>query len=49
MNNRLGKKWLAVGVIWFIVLAMTGWNIHLVDQVQSRRGNWAPFKWTWAI
>jgi hypothetical protein len=37
MNNRLGKKWLAVGVIWFIVLAMTGWNFHLVEQVQSRR------------
>jgi len=37
MNSRLGKKWLAVGVIWGMVLAMTGWNIHLVDQVQSRR------------
>ena len=37
MNSRLGKKWVAAGVIWGIVLAMTGWNIHLVDQVQSRR------------
>jgi hypothetical protein len=37
MNNRLGKKWLAVGAIWSVVLAMTGWNFHLVNQVQSRR------------
>jgi hypothetical protein len=37
MKTRLNKKWLAVGVIWGVVLAMTGWNIHLVSQVQSRR------------
>lgn len=37
MNSRLGKKWVAVGLIWGIVLAMTGWNIHLVDQVQTGR------------
>ena len=37
MKSRLGKKWLGVGVIWGVVLAMTGWNIHLVDQIQSRR------------
>ena len=37
MKTRLGKKWLAVCVIWGVVLAMTGWNIHLVNQVQSRR------------
>ncbi len=37
MKTRLGKKWLAVGVIWGVVLALTGWNTLLVNQVQSRR------------
>ena len=37
MNRKLGKKWLAVGLIWSVVLAMTGWNFHLVNQVQARR------------
>ena len=37
MKSRLGKKWLTVGVIWGVVVAMTGWNIHLVNQVQTRR------------
>lgn len=37
MKTRLGKKWLIVGVIWGVVLAMTGWNTLLVNQVQSRR------------
>ena len=37
MKTRLGKKWLTVGVIWGVVLAMTGWNLLLVNQVQSRR------------
>ncbi len=37
MKSVLGKKWMAVGVIWGVVLAMTGWNIHLLSQVQSRR------------
>lgn len=37
MKNRLRKKWLAVGAIWTVVVAMTGWNIHLVGQIQSRR------------
>ena len=37
MKTRLGKKWLIVGVIWGVVLAMTGWNFLLVNQVQSRR------------
>jgi hypothetical protein len=37
MNRKLEKKWLAVGVIWSVVLVMTGWNIHLVSQVQSQR------------
>lgn len=37
MKTRLGKRWLTVGVIWGVVLAMTGWNTLLVNQVQSRR------------
>lgn len=37
MKTRLGKKWLTVGVIWGVVLAMTGWNTLLVNRVQSRR------------
>ena len=37
MKTRLGKKWLTIGVIWGVVLAMTGWNFLLVNQVQSRR------------
>lgn len=37
MTRRLKNRWLAVSVIWGVVLAMTGWNIHLVNKVQSRR------------
>jgi hypothetical protein len=37
MKTRLGKKWLTIGVVWGVVLAMTGWNTLLVNQVQSRR------------
>lgn len=37
MKSAMGKKWLAVVVIWSLVLAMTGWNLHMVNQVQSRR------------
>ena len=37
MNRKLGKKWLAVGFIWSVVLAMTGWNFHLIGQVQLQR------------
>ena len=37
MNITLGKKWVTVGVIWGVVLAMTGWNTLMVNQVQSRR------------
>ncbi|MEE4112571.1 MAG: hypothetical protein V2I40_07120 [Desulfobacteraceae bacterium] len=37
MKTRLGKKWLTVGVIWGVVMLMTGWNTLLVNQVQSRR------------
>lgn len=37
MKRSMGNKWMAVGVIWVVVLAMTGWNIHLVNRVQSRR------------
>jgi hypothetical protein len=35
MKSRLGKKWLAVGVIWGVVLAISGWNTHLVGRVKS--------------
>jgi hypothetical protein len=37
MKTRLSKKWLTIGVIWGVVLAMTGWNFLLVNHVQSRR------------
>lgn len=37
MNSRIKKKWMAVGVIWGVVLVMTGWNIHLIKHVQSQR------------
>ena len=35
MMSRLGKKWLAVGVIWGVVLIISGWNTHLVGHVKS--------------
>ena len=35
MKSRLGKKWLAVGVIWVVVLTISGWNTHLVGRVKS--------------
>jgi hypothetical protein len=37
MKSRLGKKWLAVGVIWVVVLTISGWNTHLVGRVKSLR------------
>lgn len=37
MTRKLKNRWLAVSVIWGVVLAITGWNIHLVNHVQSRR------------
>ena len=37
MTPKLKKRWLAVGIIWGTVMALTGWNIHLIDRIQSRR------------
>lgn len=37
MKSKLGKKWLAVGLIWVAIVALSGWNNHLINQVQSRR------------
>ena len=37
MTSRLKKRWVAVGLIWGVVLAMSGWNIHLIGRVQHRR------------
>lgn len=39
MTSRLKNRWLAVSVIWSLVLVLTGWNIHLVDQIQTDRRN----------
>jgi len=35
--SRLGKKWLAVAVIWGVVSILSGWNTYLVNHVQTRR------------
>ncbi len=35
--RRKGGRWPAVGLIWAVVLLLTGANIHLVNQVHARR------------
>jgi hypothetical protein len=37
MNGNLKQKWLVIGVIWGVVITLTGWNIHMIDHVQARR------------
>ena len=46
MTSKLKYRWLAVSMIWVLVLALTGWNIHLVDQIQNGRRNMEPCRWT---
>ncbi|MBC2709537.1 MAG: hypothetical protein HGJ94_00550 [Desulfosarcina sp.] len=44
MMSRLGKRWVAAGVIWGVVLAMTGWNIYLISGIQYRRQELAAIR-----
>ncbi len=37
MMDRFNKRWLAVGVLWGVVLVMTGWNMVRISDVQRRR------------
>jgi hypothetical protein len=37
MNSRLGKRWIAAGVIWVVVFSVTAWNSHLVRKVHAWR------------
>ncbi|PID39377.1 MAG: hypothetical protein CR984_07200 [Proteobacteria bacterium] len=37
MIRKIEKKWLAVGLIWTAAAALTAWNTHMVNQVESRR------------
>lgn len=37
MTRELKKRWLAVGLIWGLVLVGTGWNTHLINQIQTGR------------
>ncbi len=34
--SSLSKRWLAVGVIWGVVLATTGGNIYFISRIQGR-------------
>ena len=37
MNQRLKRKWIIVGLVWSVVLAMTGLNLQLASTVNQRR------------
>lgn len=37
MTDRLKYRWLAVGLVWALVLGLTGWNIHHIDRIQTDR------------
>ena len=37
MKTKLKRNWLAVGTIWGVIALLTAWNMHMIDQVQSRR------------
>lgn len=37
MTCELKKRWVTVGLIWSVVLAVTGWNTHLINQIQTGR------------
>lgn len=37
MKRSNGSRWPAVGVIWAVVVLLTGFNLHLVNQVHARR------------
>ena len=37
MNGKLRKRWITVGVIWSLVLILTGLNMHLVGRIKSQR------------
>lgn len=35
--SRLGKKWVAVGLVWGAVFALTVWNMILISGIQVKR------------
>jgi hypothetical protein len=37
MSARLKYRWFALSLIWALVLGLTGWNIHRIDQIQMVR------------
>jgi len=37
MTSRLKHRWVATGLIWVIVLILTGWNIYRINMVQTDR------------
>jgi hypothetical protein len=39
MTPKLKYRWLAVSLIWVLVMVLSGWNIHLVDKIQTGRQN----------
>lgn len=39
MTSKLNQRWLIVGTIWFVTLAMTYWNYYMIDTVAATREN----------
>jgi len=39
MSRRLKYRWFAVSLIWVLVLGLSGWNMHRINQVQTIRRN----------
>ena len=37
MSKRLKNRWIAAGIVWVLVLGLTGWNMHQIDCIQTER------------
>lgn len=37
MSKHLKNRWIAVGIVWVLVLGLTGWNMHQIDCIQTER------------
>ena len=39
MSRRLKYRWVAVSLVWVLVLGLSGWNMHRIDKIQTTRRN----------
>lgn len=44
MTSRLKQRWVAVSLIWAIVLVLSGWNMYRINMIQTDRRNLATLQ-----